>query len=132
MQLSYKLLRDPNFMSAMRKLANHPNKNPTHGMRVAKLIKALDAEQVNLDKVWADLIKVYALKDEKGELVPRENIPNTFQIPDDKKPEWEKAVEELMESEFTAKADQLALDKLEDVGLTALELLVMDPILLNP
>lgn len=131
MKVTYGQMRDQNFARGMSKIANFAGfKSPKTAYAVAKLNQAILAEASTTDAVFKKLVMLHAKLDEKGELVPANGIPDTFEIRDEAMPAWRDGLKEFteIEVELLNKAP-IPLDQLEGIPLTPLEINALECLL---
>lgn len=114
-------------MSALDKLSTS-NKMPADiAYRAGRLHAKINKEVVVTRDLWLGLVKKYAILDDKGEIVFKDNKP-TFETLEKEK-EHDIAFEEMMKEEFEEKVFPLPLAALKECALTPQELIAIEPIL---
>lgn len=137
-KVPFKEFRIGPFMPVFQKIASFSKFGPKMLYSVTRIQKKLDKAHQEWNEQFVKLVKQYAEKDEKGELVPRKNekgqaIPNSFEIPDGNVEAWKKAVEELDTVEAEIDLYKLSVEKLIESGieLSAQECLILEPLLMD-
>lgn len=131
--LTYGLVKKPQFVHALAKIASKPMKNPKAAYVIARLTKSLGTETETVQAAFIKLIKGYAKLDDKGEFVPAEKegvaIPGTYQIPEENQETFHKAMEEFHAMTFECHGRKITLDELEGCDLSAIEMDILWPII---
>jgi hypothetical protein len=123
-------VRDQMFMAAMSKLAHSPTfKDPKAAYNIARIIAKLGQQTDTTNELFVKLLKQYAKLDEKGNFIPVENRPGTFQIPDERSEEWNTKLKEFEAIEFDIDRYAIKLDDIADAKLTPAELNAIHDIL---
>lgn len=128
-KLSYKELRDGNFNRAFGQLANYGGLSTKTAINIAKIKKALDAEVEIAQKVFIDLLKKFAELDEAGEIKPHNGVPNTYNVPEERQPEFVIAMKEFEQMEFEVDRTKVTYRELDGAKMSANDILALDPIL---
>lgn len=133
-EIKHKMLRDRDFNSGLAKLSRWPNFNPRQLYNVARIVEKIRQADKNSGELWQKMIEPYIQKDVEGKIIPDKgedgkDLPNTFAIPDEKKGEFQKKVEEFHELEFKIKRNKIPVGDLEGVGLNANELIALEPLI---
>lgn len=128
-KVPYKLLKSPQFQVALRKISNHPFKSQKSAYNVMRIAKKVDEESKNCQELFTKLLKGFAKLDDKGEFVPVDGQPGTYQVPDEKQADFQKAAEEFDELEFTIERYPIKLEELDGVGLSPAELGAVESLL---
>jgi hypothetical protein len=127
--LTYGHVKNPAFLNALAKLAHQPMKSPKAAYSVARIVKALSDETSVVQAAFLKMLKAYALLDEKGEFVPNDGIPGTYQIPEDRVEEWKKVNTEFNLMTFDAKGRKICVDELAGDAMSAHDMLTLADIL---
>lgn len=128
-KLTYKDLKDPQFIPTMQKIATAPLKSPKTAHRILTITKALDPEIKKSQEIFEKTVKTYAELDEKGNFVPLEGRPGTFKIKEGEEEKWKKALEEYEAIECEVDAPKINIEHLEGITLSAMDLRVLDPMI---
>jgi hypothetical protein len=104
----------------LRELSNKSLKSKV-AFRVARLLKAVQAESETFETARINLVKQYAAKDENGEIKTDEN-GNTF-IEPAHIADFNAELKELLENTITINGDKLSLDDLGDETFTPQQML---------
>lgn len=117
-ELTWGLIRDPNFNQAMTKLISAPLefKDSYHISRIAS---AIETEQREADKLFQTLIKKFADIDEAG----------NFKVKKESMAEWTKQTGEFLATKFTVKKEKIDLERLSSIKFSASEVMALDPII---
>ncbi len=137
MKFNYAVLRNQQFLLAMRKLTNYPFKAQKVAYSVMKISNAIDAEMKLSQDLFIKLLKQHAVLDDKGAFVPQKDpegkdVPDTFQTTPGKEAELEKAQGDFADVEFEVKWRPLKLDELEECRISAVELGMLGDIIAAP
>lgn len=101
----------------------------THNL--VRINKLIDEYAKRTQDNFNALLRSFARLDEKGNFLPKvvngEPIENSFDIPDDKREEWKKAVEAFEETEVEISAKPLHLHDLVPCNLSAEDLSALEP-----
>lgn len=118
-ELTWGLIRQPNFNEAMQKLINTPleYKDSYHISRIASKI---ETEQREADKTFKNLVAKFAETDEKTK---------QWKVKEDLKEEWTKQTEEFVMTKFKIQKEKINMSKLADIKLTAAEIVALEPLL---
>lgn len=118
-ELTWGLIRQPQFNEAMQKLMNTPleYKDSYHISRIASKI---ETEQREADKMFKSLVAKFAETDEKT---------NQWKVKEDLKEEWTKQTTEFVMTKFTIKKDKINMSKLSEIKLSASEIVALEPLL---
>jgi hypothetical protein len=104
----------------LRDLSNKQLKSKV-AFRVARLLREVQAESETFEAARINLVKLYAAKDENGEIKTDEN-GNTY-IEQDKIEEFNKELRDLLDNTITINGDKLSLDDLGDETFTPQQML---------
>ena len=104
----------------LRDLSNKQLKSKV-AFRVARLLREIQAESETFETARINLVKLYAAKDENGEIKTDEN-GNTY-IEQDKIEEFNKELRDLLDNTITINGDKLSLDDLGDETFTPQQML---------
>lgn len=117
-ELTWGLIREPNFMQAMGKLIHSPLdfKEAYHISRIASVI---ETEQREADKLFQTFIKKFAEIDDKG----------NYKVKKECMDDWTKQTGEFLATKFTVKKTKLDLSKLESIKFTAAEVAMLEPLI---
>jgi len=99
----------------LRDLASKQLKSKV-AFRVARLLREVQAESETFETARINLVKLYAAKDENGEIKTDEN-GNTY-IEQDKIEEFNSELKDLLENTITINGDKLKLYDLDDIMFT--------------
>lgn len=92
--------------------------------QLAKIIKEVQKEFELFQETRMKLINEYAERDEDGRLKIDEN--NNFTIPREKIQDFQKELNELLETQVELQINKINLDELEDVEFTPMELIKIE------
>lgn len=92
--------------------------------QLAKIIKEVQKEFELFQETRMKLINEYAERDEGGQLKVDEN--NNFTIPKEKIQDFQKELNELLETQVELQINKINLDELEDVKFTPMELIKIE------
>jgi len=127
--LKMKQLRDPQFMGAMQKLStlDLPHKS---AYTVAKIFNKLISEAKIEAELFKKIVLRYAVLDDKGEIkTPEGKEHGAFEIIEGKEEEYQKAINEHLEGEFTIEWRKITLAELEGTKLRALDFVPLSDII---
>ncbi len=118
-ELTWGLIRQPQFNEAMQKLMNTPleYKDSYHISRIASKI---ETEQREADKMFKNLLAKFADTDEKTK---------QWKVKEDLKDEWTKQTTEFVMTKFKIQKDKINMTKLSEIKLTAAEIVALEPLL---
>ena len=125
--LKFKEIRNPSFIGAYRKLLacdDYPTVKATYN--VSRLSDLIDQELKAAEKIFQDLVKKHAKKDDSGKVEMKEG---QFEIPDEEMENWERSLEDFGGHEVTLKRHKIKLDDLANVKLNPQDLKALEPIL---
>ena len=91
---------------------------------LARNFEAVTTPAKLIDQRQQDLMKEYAKKDDKGEIIQGEKGEVTIESP----AEYFAKLQEILETELEVELKTIKLDKLADVKLSASDILALDPI----
>lgn len=92
--------------------------------QLAKIIKEVQKEFELFQETRMKLINEYAERDEDGQLKVDEN--NNFTIPKEKIQDFQKELNELLETQVELQINKINLDELENVEFTPMELIKIE------
>lgn len=98
-------------------------------MQVRKLVRSVESSRLEAQEIFTKILKEFSVLDEKGEFVPEEGKPGTYQLLPEKGPELEAKVKEFDEMEFKVEIPKLKLGDIEGVALSPSEIDALLPIL---
>lgn len=104
----------------LRELSNKPLKSKV-AFRVARLLREIQAESETFETARINLVKMYAAKDENGEIKTDEN-GNTFIEPNEIAT-FNSELTDLLNNRITINGDKLNLDDLGDETFTPQQML---------
>lgn len=130
-RLTMKDLNKGGFFEALGKLY-HADLSPKTAYRVKRIGDKVESELKNGRLLHQNLVKKYAEKDEKGEVKLTDGRPGTFTIPDAQKEAFQKEQAELFDIAFMLKWDKLYLEELAETKLSASDLAVLSPLIVDP
>jgi hypothetical protein len=96
---------------------------------IARAIALIKQRFIKSQNEFFELLREYAKLDEKGQFIPHDDEPNTYEIKDEKKEEWKEALLKFEEQSFSIERHKLKLSDLEEVGLSPKELTALAPLL---
>ncbi len=82
-------------MGAFMKLASYSAFPTKTAIKIAKIKKALDQESELAQGEFIKILKTYAELDEAGNIKPHDGVHGTFNVTEEKKAEWLKALKEF-------------------------------------
>lgn len=135
-QIDYATLRNPDFVTALTKLGGHSFKNSMTGYNVARLIRKHKIEAATNQDLFVKLIKRFADLDASGNFVPKKDkegkeIFGSFNVPEEKMKDLDGAYAEFAKIEVNVPFNKISPEQLEDVGLTPMELIAIDMLLID-
>ena len=121
MELTIKALL--NSRGALATLGNTKGLQSVVAYRIAKNIKAINAELETYEETRVNLVKEYAKKDKDGNPLKKETNGNeVYDIEDEKMEELNKEINRLMDETVEIDIKKISLDDLNNAGLSAFEL----------
>lgn len=95
---------------------------------ISRLIKQLDAEMTNFNEFRSKVVEKYALRDERGQMVVKDN---NIVLQEGKEQEFQQEMVELLNSQIEITAEPIPVEWLErdEVILTPGEINLMMPLL---
>jgi hypothetical protein len=94
--------------------------------KLKKLIKILTEEAKDLDAYRMDLIKIFAEKDENGELITKDD---KVSIPPENIVNFNKQITELFNIEIDINWSKINISELENLNLSTVDLMNIDSII---
>jgi len=133
LHLTWKMLTSEVLQDALRKIANSDKINFKSAYDAGKVISQIANELNKAHEKNMELVKLYAQKDDKGNIIPGK-VPGEFEFLPNKKEEYNKEMKKLSETEFVVKAQKIDFNTLKDCALTPMEIhiLVEDGIVTSP
>lgn len=131
LKVTYECLQNPQFLTTVQKLAGHPLKNFRVSYNLSRIKAKIEQEGKVAQEMFSKLLKSYAKLDEKGEFIPHEGKPNTFEVPKEKEVEFVKARQEFDAFEFEIERHPVKLSELqkENLMLSGAEIQAVEPLL---
>jgi hypothetical protein len=130
-KLKYEILKNPQFFAAFGKVYHCTAiKDVKAVANVARLGKLLDKEAELCQEVFIKVVKQYAHLDDKGEIKSPEGRPGGFEIKEENKDAWVKAMEDFNATEAELFAKKIAGHDLVGANLSPADLVMLEPILL--
>jgi len=111
-------LKNNAFIGGLQKVANFPFKKAQTGMQLAVTLKAVQSTSQSLQDKFTNLVKEYGTIEED----------HSYKIHDEKMEEWKKVSKEFEEMEIELPGQKINLSELDGAGLTAVDLMVLEPI----
>lgn len=126
LKLTWKILANPDAVSALNKLYNC-DKMPFPETYVAgRIADACKSQMLKAHEENLKILKKWAKKDEKGELLSPEK--GDFQFEEGNKEKYENEVKQLADREFEVKGKKIPMDKIPGALLTGAEALSISEI----
>jgi hypothetical protein len=121
--LSYAKFHDPNFTSAIRKIASYTEFEPKVAYAFKRIRDQISSEARSSQNDYMELVKQYADLKDDGSIKPREDsegkeMPDTFQIDEEKKEVFTTAINTFHKKEFSIDKDPVPSEWVAGVGLT--------------
>lgn len=130
-KVNYLDLRSNTFRVAVGKLANcQQYKDVKLGFRIGKLAKSIDAELQKSQKEWLELATPLVAKNEKGDFIVDAVKGFTF-IDGIEAAQAQKALEDFTKKETIIECQKLTLKDVEPAGLSPVELMALEPLLIS-
>lgn len=137
MKLSWATLNQPNFLNALKKIKEYdtnsegesrPKLPATTRLRLATISQVVYFEMLKAQGSAKALLKKYAAKDDRGEVI---GYPDTDKITfgPGKEKEHDDAFIKILKTQFKIDSLPVPVSSLECVGLSTNELLALKPIL---
>lgn len=121
--------RSQDFIQGLVKIRNHSFKDQKVAYGVMRLLKFFEQETELVQQGFQKLVKQFAILDEKGEFVPHNGQPGTFQIIPEKVEDWKKAVKEFEDVDVELQQHPIRLEHLQGAGLTPGDMLAVECLL---
>lgn len=97
--------------------------------QIARLIRELDKENKTFDEARIKALKEYCELDDNGEIKTNEN--GNVTIAPDKIEEYNKRIQELLNTKVQINAEKIALNLLEELELKPVEMLNLEPFIIE-
>lgn len=128
--LTNKDLQNENLPLALVKLEAFPKYNDIKvTYNIARSITLIKQRFLKVQNEFFDMLREYAKLDEKGQFIPHGDQPDSYEIQDDKKEDWQKAIREFEEQSFKIERHKLKLSDISGVGLSPKEINALAPML---
>lgn len=128
-EINYATIRKPGFVNGWNKIANHTGFTPKRAYSIGRIKAKLDQEGKVSQEVFNKLVHKYADFKECGKLLIEPTGPGSFQIPEEKKDDYEKELKEFEALSFEVKWPKIHIDDMEDLKLSPSEIEGLDAIL---
>lgn len=128
-EINYEIMRNPVFARGIHKLVSHTAYPPLVGYNISKLQRRLVSESKICDRLFKNLVEKYAKKDELGKISPHEGRPGSFTIPEENEAAWDRELKEFGAIKVEIDCHRTDIANLEGVGLSPLEMDVLEPVL---
>jgi len=130
-KISYIDLRSDKFRTAVSRLATcNGFKDIKITMQIGKLAKDVDAHLQRTQKEWLELADPLLERDEKGNFIIDPVAGFTFKDGIEKA-QAQKAIEEFTKRETTIEQPKLTLQDVAAAGLSPMELVALEPVLIS-
>lgn len=124
-KMLYSQLSNAGFNQTMQKITS----TPTHGnvaSQIHRVTKVVSAAQKEMRKVFhAQMIGPYAKRDEKGEVIRPDGMPQGFEPDEAKYKEFEAAQEEFGKTEIELNVQPFTIQLFGDMKISAADLEVL-------
>jgi hypothetical protein len=129
--MTYSQLRQLNMnMQLVQKLVTIPLVTPQATYQLKKIFDNLRAYSTKIQEELEEvLVKPFAMRDEKGEIIRPEGRPMDFDIAPEKRADFEKAQEEFYNKTLTVDRVKLKLSDFSRTPLSVADLDALTPIL---
>lgn len=127
-RIQHKLFRG-DFLPTFDKLCNTTGLNQRVAYNISKLAPKIKKAASGAQEEFIALVNHWAIKDEKGVLVPMKDQPGTYQISPENTEAWKKAVIEFENKEVTIDRAPLMVGDLAQATLTPNDYLALEPII---
>lgn len=111
-----------NSMEVLQKLSNKSLKTKV-AFQLARIIREVNKEYELFQNSREKLIVKYAEQDENGQ--PKVNEQNNYQIIPNKINEFNKEIQELLDSHIEINAEPIYIDDIEDLNFTPTEMMML-------
>lgn len=128
-KLKYLDLRNPTFVRTMQKIAKSPIKDIKALYNVTRLLDKVQQEEKRSQELFMVMLKEHAVLDDKGNLVPHDGKPGSFQIKEDMLDAWKKKVEDYMDIEWQVERHPLKLSDIASANMTPEEVMSIECVL---
>lgn len=131
-QFQYQDLKKRDLMVAFNKLCQFPRLKPQKALMVAKVSRQISEKEISVTGEFLEIVKQYCVLDDKGEIVPQEGQPGTYQIKEENQKAFQKVMDEFNVKTFEVKdCSKLYMKEIEGANLTPNEILAIEPMLTN-
>lgn len=113
------IFRNSQINGALQKLSTTTNLDFKTTYHVSRIVAKVDSQQREADQMFQKLLDKYGTKDEKG----------NHNIPEENREAFQKDFEEFKNTKFDIDKNKINIINLKKVGLTASDLLSLEPIL---
>lgn len=127
-ELKYKIVKNAEFNLGLSKIGKFPFKTVQNSLTIKRILKALEKEAEIMQPVFKLIVDQFALKDEKGSLIPVPGTEDTFQVKENVEG-YRKALKDFEETSFEIRSPKLKFSDLDGVGLSAVELLALEDLI---
>ena len=132
-KVSWEEFNKKEFLDALMKLKKVPDEKltATTRFRVATIAQACFLQMIEAQKATKDLLEKYAKKDEKGEIL---GFPDQSKIEFPSKADEEKydaAFKVMLATRFKINCSPILVSSLEGASLSGVELLALNPVLID-
>jgi len=131
-KVKFRHLNDNNFSAVLAKLANETSWTSfQQAYNVSKLLRRIHKELGLARETHIKMLEQYAIKDEEGKYLAEPETPGglPYKISDEKKDEYEKKMQEFLETEVEIDCQPIDTEELNNIKLTPVEITTIEPIL---
>ena len=115
--LTYAQVLEPDFVEAIMKCVNAPGiKSSREIYNLAKMYRRLKIKLKDLNYAWRDLLRKFAVLDDKGQVVPYEGKEGTFEIKEGLEEDFKKAEAEFNDRKFILDCYALNFEDMNAAG----------------
>lgn len=128
LHLTWKCLRDENLQTALDKIRHSTKLDQVSAYRAGKVTQNIASQQDKAHDKNMELVKKWAKKDEKGELI-HTMVPGSgvkFEFEDGQKEKYEEEMGKIAETQFVVKSNKIDFTTLRECQLTPAEIIALE------
>lgn len=127
-RLTYKILREGEFLTAFEKLMVQPNLPQTTAYRLGKIAQKVRPIASEAQNEFMKLVLQFCILDENGKISEMDG-PGTFRIAPEKVEDWKKGLETFGKTEVLIDRLQFGMDQFMSATLTPNDYLALEPLI---
>lgn len=133
MKITYMQVQNKQFAQALGKLATHGGFTDYKKLaNIKTFLKQFEKVSETAQKEWIELLKKYAQLDTEGNFVGQDGRAGTFIITPGKEMEFKTVSDTFNAKEADIWADTISYEEVSKVGLSAVDLLQLEGIIVEP